>query len=164
VGALAANADLFAGISYSRPLRRYQRLALDAFERNRSGGGTRAYLVLPPGAGKTVLGLEIARRMGRKTLILCPNTAVQAQWLQQWQDFQPSTVPCGATRDLATSITVLTYAALCNLDRDSAYQEDGALALWRQVVEAELDLPPERAEAEIERIATTQRYNWRIYC
>ncbi|HEX5416996.1 MAG TPA: DEAD/DEAH box helicase family protein, partial [Chloroflexota bacterium] len=61
------------------PLRRYQRLAADAFEEARRNGRRTAYLVLPPGAGKTVLGLEIARRLGSRTLVLCPNTAVQAQ-------------------------------------------------------------------------------------
>src|SRR5436305_11983656 len=58
----------FEDTSYFRPLRRYQLLAVEAFERRRHDGASRAYLVLPPGAGKTVLGLEIARRLGRQTL------------------------------------------------------------------------------------------------
>src|SRR5690242_18127098 len=97
-------ASFFLSVSYSHPLRTYQRLALEAFECGRAAGAARTYLVLPPGAGKTVLGLEIARRVGRQTLILCPNTAVQAQWLRQWEDFHPQVVASGAERDLSTPI------------------------------------------------------------
>ena len=42
------------------------------------------YLVIPPGGGKTLIGLEAARRLGRPALVLCPNTAIQAQWVAQW--------------------------------------------------------------------------------
>jgi superfamily II DNA or RNA helicase len=66
-------------MAFSQPLRRYQSLALEAFERQRSANNARAYLGLPPGAGKTVLGLEAARRLGQRALCLCPNTAVQSQ-------------------------------------------------------------------------------------
>ena len=34
--------------------------------------GTSAYVVLPPGAGKTVVGLEAVRRQGRRALVLVP--------------------------------------------------------------------------------------------
>ncbi|HEY7202147.1 MAG TPA: DEAD/DEAH box helicase family protein, partial [Candidatus Dormibacteraeota bacterium] len=50
-------------MAYGRPFRRYQLLALDAFEHARAGGRRRVYLVMPPGSGKTALGLEIARRL-----------------------------------------------------------------------------------------------------
>src|SRR5687768_11139206 len=89
-------ADLAARLAqtnYRRPFRRYQSLALQAFERRHAAGERRAYIVLPPGAGKTVLGLEIGRRLGQRVVALCPNTAVQAQWLHQWQDFQPAPNP-----------------------------------------------------------------------
>lgn len=50
------------------------------------------YLVVPPGGGKTLIGLEAARRLGRPTVVLCPNTAIQAQWMAQWRTaFAPAT-------------------------------------------------------------------------
>ena len=67
--------------------------ALEAFERSRATGETQIHLVSPPGSGKTVLGLEGARRLGRRTLVVCPNTAIQGQWVRQWQDFARSTAP-----------------------------------------------------------------------
>lgn len=65
----------WARTSFSGQFRRTQLLALEAFERSWEAGLTRSYLVLPPGSGKTVLGLEIARRLQRPTLCLGPNTA-----------------------------------------------------------------------------------------
>lgn len=62
----------------------YQQQALDAFDADVAAGDNRAYLVLPPGAGKTMIGLEAARRLGRRSLVLVPNTAVQAQWAAAW--------------------------------------------------------------------------------
>jgi len=100
VPAAAAPGDLamrLGGMAYRRPFRRYQSLALRAFERVRATGSRRSYLVLPPGGGKTVLGLEIARRLGRPTVVLGPNTAIQAQWLRQWGDFGPG-VPASSRR------------------------------------------------------------------
>ena len=86
---VAVTSGGWADLAFAHPLRRYQRAALDAFERVRGDGGTRAYLVLPPGAGKTVTGLEAARRLGQRTLVLTPNVAVQQQWLAEWERFWP---------------------------------------------------------------------------
>ncbi len=72
-------AELYAATTFRFPFRRYQGLALAACERGLAAGQQRFYLVLPPGAGKTALGLEVAHRLGRRALVLCPNTAVQAQ-------------------------------------------------------------------------------------
>jgi superfamily II DNA or RNA helicase len=113
----------FADMEYRHRLRHYQLLALDAFEKARVDGRERAYLVLPPGAGKTAVGLEAARRLGRQTLVLGPNSAIQAQWVAQWADFGPPDrsrspigVAAGTDRDLANPLTVLTYQSLCTLD------------------------------------------------
>jgi superfamily II DNA or RNA helicase len=97
--------------------RRYQKLALDAVEVGRARGDNRFYLVLPPGAGKTVLGLEAARRLGRRTLVLTPNTAVLGQWASTWDTLFPGPTPCGLDRDLAAPLTALTYQSLAVIDR-----------------------------------------------
>ncbi|HEY2596696.1 MAG TPA: DEAD/DEAH box helicase family protein, partial [Chloroflexota bacterium] len=131
----ATRTDLFsalASMEYRKPLRRYQNLALTAFEQQRSGNNRRAYLVLPPGAGKTVLGLESARRLGQRALCLCPNTAVQSQWVKQWSDFQPANVSIGTDPTLSAPFTALTYQGLCSLDAEQSEVQDHALDLWRR--------------------------------
>ena len=101
------------------PLRRYQQLALQEFDDGLARADRRAYLVLPPGAGKTRVGLEAAARTGRRTLVLTPNTAVQQQWLEQHAQFidPAGTDPAGASRDLTATVTVLTYQRLTVWDR-----------------------------------------------
>ncbi|HEX5157760.1 MAG TPA: DEAD/DEAH box helicase family protein [Ktedonobacterales bacterium] len=140
-------AEAFAKVSYRQPFRRYQALALEAFEKARAEGRRRTYLVLPPGAGKTVLGLEIARRLGNHTLALGPNTAIQAQWLAQWQDFQPPLVRSGADQELTTPLTALTYQAICNLDSHNPLIDEQAIAAWREGQLADGSLPPDHRDA-----------------
>ena len=141
-----------AEMSFSRPFRRYQALALAAFEQQRSAGGKRAYLVLPPGAGKTVLGLEAARRLGHRALCLCPNTAVQSQWVAQWTAFQPPLVAIATDTTLTAPFTALTYQSLCSLDSEQSEVHEHALDLWRRDLENRDGLPPDAADARIERL------------
>lgn len=107
------------------PLWPHQERALAKVE----SSGEATYLVIPPGGGKTLIGLEAARRIGRRTLVLCPNTAIQAQWLSQWRaGFAAPGVAATSSRDLPTPLTVLTYQAVCT---DSAIHQDGAWLLSR---------------------------------
>ena len=101
------------------PLRRYQQLALQEFDDGLARDDRRAYLVLPPGAGKTRVGLEAAARTRRRTLVLTPNTAVQQQWLDQHAQYiDPAGAdPAAASRDLTATVTVLTYQRLTVWDR-----------------------------------------------
>src|SRR5258708_5972703 len=80
------------------------------------GGRRRAYLLPPPGAGKTLIGHEIARRLGNRWLVLGHNTAIQEQWVKQWRTYHPASVGAGDTTDLTAPITALTYQAICDLD------------------------------------------------
>lgn len=94
-------ASVFGASALTRPLWPHQQRALAAFELDRQRGNAATYLVVPPGGGKTLIGLEVARRLGRPTVVLCPNTAIQTQWITQWQTaFAPETVaattPAGA--------------------------------------------------------------------
>ena len=77
----------------------------------------RLNIVAAPGAGKTVLGLEVLRRLGRPTLVLSPTRAIRDQWLQRLEElFQPESGPWppGLGSDLSTPgwLTSTTYQAL----------------------------------------------------
>ncbi len=120
------HADGWERCVFAGSFRRYQSMALDAVDRIRQAGERQAYVVMPPGSGKTVLGLEFARRLGRRTLVLTPNTAVQGQWLRQWQQFGahgPHPQPGTSSREMEAGLTVLTYQALSVWDR-TADDED----------------------------------------
>jgi superfamily II DNA or RNA helicase len=105
----------------------HQERALRAFGADQAAGNRSTYLVVPPGGGKTLIGLECARQAGRPALVLCPNTAIQAQWIAQWQQrFAPGPdTRATASRELPTPLTVLTYQAVASLDPSGA-DGDGA--------------------------------------
>ena len=100
----------FDGLSLRGSLRPYQRLALDAFETDRAAGRRSTHLVAPPGSGKTVIGLEIVRRLDRPALVLAPTATISAQWADKLGLFteQPAAflAPEGA-------LHVLTYQSIC---------------------------------------------------
>jgi superfamily II DNA or RNA helicase len=108
------------------PLRTHQHRALDQIDRLMiNGGRRRAWVVLPPGAGKTLVGLEAIRRLGRPAVVFGPNTAIQAQWVRQWEAFSPATVRVGVDRSLDSPITALTYQSLATFDADEEVDEEG---------------------------------------
>ena len=98
--------------------RRYQELALEAFEHDRQTGRLSTHLLAPPGSGKTVLGMEIVRRLGTRSLVLCPNSAVQAQWLRTAELFGARDGV--AAPDPNAPIACLTYQSLCQVDDPAA--------------------------------------------
>ncbi len=146
----------FAITAFRWPFRHYQTLALGGYERGRVTDSRRSYIVMPPGAGKTAVGLEIARRRGCRTLVLCPNTAVQAQWLRQWEDFQPHSVDASAEVNLSSPLTILTYQAICNVNSDDQDLEEQARALWRDELQRESGLTTEEADRKIDELASAR--------
>ena len=80
----------------SAPLRGYQ---ADLLARVAPDDGAALHLVAPPGAGKTVLGLALAVRNGRRTLVLAPTTVIRAQWAEQAARFLRA--PDGGPPDVA---------------------------------------------------------------
>ena len=45
------------------------------------------HVVAPPGSGKTILCIEIMRKVGKKTLVLAPTLTVRNQWESRLQNF-----------------------------------------------------------------------------
>lgn len=81
----------------------------------------RLHVVAAPGAGKTVLGLEIVRRMGRPALVFAPTIAIRDQWEQRLCPLFLDAPPAAGSisRDLADpqELTLTTYQALDALRR-----------------------------------------------
>ncbi|WP_017618921.1 DEAD/DEAH box helicase family protein, partial [Nocardiopsis gilva] len=106
--------------------RPYQGEALDEVDARWADGHRRTWVVLPPGAGKTLVGLEAARRLGRRTVVFAPNTAIQGQWVSHWHAFErPDGCDAGTGRDLGHQVTVLTYQSLAVFDPDTETDEEG---------------------------------------
>ncbi|HRX86329.1 MAG TPA: DEAD/DEAH box helicase family protein, partial [Phycisphaerae bacterium] len=104
-----------ARMRFAWPWRPYQQRVLDALAdhlRDR-----RLHVVAAPGSGKTILGLEVIRRVGGPAIILSPTRTIRDQWLLRLKDFLPAGAPlppAWTSRDLDAPafLTSLTYQAL----------------------------------------------------
>ncbi|HEY7144752.1 MAG TPA: DEAD/DEAH box helicase family protein [Streptosporangiaceae bacterium] len=115
-------------LAFGGTWRRYQDLALDAFETDRRRRRLRTHIVAPPGSGKTLLGMEMVRRLGHRALVLVPNTAVQEQWLRAASTF--GAPPGLAAADPSAPLACLTYQALCQLSDPAAALGELAERRW----------------------------------
>ena len=67
-------------------LRDYQRHSVEVFHANGAREGGSGVIVLPCGAGKTIVGIGIMQIVGAQTLILVTNTLSIRQWKQEILD------------------------------------------------------------------------------
>ncbi len=131
--------NLFGNISFRYPFRDYQKRVLDQAEQ--LFNDQKLHIVAAPGAGKTVLGLEVIRRLNQKTLILVPTVNLRNQWKARFLElFLPEEVTGmreyweqNFSEDLRNPgvITCLTYQALYHLYDEK--QEDGADAFQKLI-------------------------------
>lgn len=72
--------------------------------------------IYTPGSGKTILGLEVVRRLNRPTLILAPTITIRNQWVERFQELflTDSKLPEWVTTNIKEPkfLTVATYQAL----------------------------------------------------
>ncbi len=97
-------------------LREYQRDAVDAFFGDSVAQGGNGVVVLPCGAGKTMIGIAAMARLGMKTLILCTNVTALRQWRSEILERTTLTVAdvteySGELKDIK-SVTLSTYQML----------------------------------------------------
>ncbi|WP_116105895.1 DEAD/DEAH box helicase family protein [Lewinella sp. IMCC34191] len=91
--------------------RAYQARILDRLDQYRDD--RKIHVVAPPGAGKTVLGLEIMRRLNGQTLVLAPNLTIREQWIERFRaDFGGDPVHVSTDLYAPAALTVVTYQAL----------------------------------------------------
>ncbi len=102
--------------------RRHQREALDAIA---IPDDDRHWVVLPPGGGKTLVGVGAAAGWEGKIVAFGPNLAIVAQWRAAWEAFTGEKAT--SDRELPTRFTALTYQTLAVFDSES----DGTSAKTR---------------------------------
>ena len=106
-------------IKFKYGWRKYQQRVLDDLQDHLTDG--HLHVIAPPGSGKTVLGLEVAIRLNKPTLILAPTIAIRNQWIQRFCELflQTNLTPDWISRDIRNPkfMTVVTYQGLhaaCN--------------------------------------------------
>src|ERR1700754_2289373 len=127
--------------------RPYQKAALAAFERDRANGRTRTHIVAPPGSGKTLLGVELIRRVGKRALVLAPNQGIQQQWPRAVGEFTPRPQEV-AGADPLKPIACLSYQALCQLEDPEILLGRLAQSRWAGERAQATGMTPEEAQRE----------------
>ncbi|HEX8392468.1 MAG TPA: DNA repair helicase XPB, partial [Longimicrobium sp.] len=105
-------------------LRAYQNDAAGAFHAGGSERGGSGVVVLPCGAGKTVVGMECMSRVGSSTLVLTTSVTAVRQWIREVLDkttLHEDQVGeyTGQAKDVRP-VTVATYQVLTHRDRKDA--------------------------------------------
>lgn len=105
--------------AFRYPWRKYQQKVLDELDKHMQDN--HLHVVAPPGSGKTVLGLEVAIRLNKPTLILAPTLTIRNQWVQRLCELFLHTkdIPDWISTDIRRPafLTISTYQGLhsaCN--------------------------------------------------
>jgi len=141
-------------------LRIYQRDAVDIFYAGGSSRGGSGVLVLPCGAGKTIIGIGVLTRLKQHTLILCTNITALRQWRDEIldkTDLPPSQIGeySGGFKNIKP-VTITTYQILTyrrKKDEDFVHMNLFNLQSWGLIIYDEVHLLPApvfRAVAEIQ--------------
>ncbi len=88
--------NIFDEMKFKYEFRKHQQMMLDKFDQKLKTNRSKVFrfhLVSPPGSGKTIVGLEIAKRLGAPALVICPNTTIQGQWADKFKMFLPEDGP-----------------------------------------------------------------------
>jgi DNA excision repair protein ERCC-3 len=141
-------------------LRPYQQDAIERFHAGGAARGGSGVIVLPCGAGKTLIGMGVMEKVGAHTLIIATNTAAVHQWMAEMLD--KTDIPDGAIGEYTGDkkeiqpITVTTYQALTyRKSRQAEFEHLGLFNArnWGLVIYDEVHLLPApvfRATADIQ--------------
>ncbi|MCL5281181.1 MAG: DEAD/DEAH box helicase family protein [Planctomycetes bacterium] len=104
-----------SNVQFRKPWRSYQQRVLDELKDHLDDN--HLHVIAAPGSGKTVLGLEVMRRLNRPALILSPTVAIRDQWIDRFVALfldNGRAVPPWISRDIRKPqfITASTYQGL----------------------------------------------------
>lgn len=117
-----------ADVRFRKPWRSYQQRVLSELEQHLDDN--HLHVIAAPGSGKTVLGLEVMRRLNRPTLILSPTVAIQDQWVDRFIGLfmdRQNGGPDWISKDIRhpAFVTATTYQGLHSVYTDEAKNRSG---------------------------------------
>lgn len=112
----------------------------------------RWHVCAPPGAGKTLVGLELARWHGTRTLVLSPTTAIRDQWRGAVTSFGAPRGFASTDLDRPAALYSLTYQLLGNPGAAVDDLHAAARRLWLAEVAAKVG-----DDAARDRVAAVER-------
>ena len=120
----------FDKVHFKGIFRKYQQRILNNADRYLLNG--KINIVAAPGSGKTILGLELIKRLNAPTIILSPTTTIKYQWGDRFKDGfldEGEKVNDYFSYDLheITLINSITYQALHSIMNKLPLEEDGVV-------------------------------------
>lgn len=148
---------LLSQLRFQFPLRRYQQEIVELIKIKVERGEKELHIVAPPGAGKTIIGLHIVSQFKCPSIIISPNTTIQAQWGQKAKLFLPPELEPFGLDDIIGNhedkplkpITLLTYQVLSTPSKEIEYLEKLAHKSWLEELAKGLNLSQGDAEIRI---------------
>lgn len=103
--------NYFQNVRFKYNFRDYQKEFLKNIENYINDN--KIHIVAAPGAGKTILGLELCRIINKKALIIVPSIALKEQWKERFiKDFENTKSMVSSSFDDDKVITIITYQML----------------------------------------------------
>lgn len=135
----------FEALEFRYEWRKYQRLVLDLFEKRDPARRT-FHVVAPPGSGKTLVGIEITRRLGTPAVTFSATTTIQEQWRDKIELFIPGALTGGRAEELLAcvstdpstlgAISSLTYQSLSTQTQEREFLDRLGRSAWlRELIE-----------------------------
>lgn len=138
-GTGTADFDLVESVN----LRDYQREARDRFATHASSGGV---IILPCGAGKTVVGVSIAALLQSSTLVVTPNRTIGEQWASHFSSMTSLTandIDLFPSEISSRPVSIVTYQSLTSHQQGFANRLAEALDVpWGLVIYDEVHSLP----------------------
>ncbi len=140
-------------VSFKGKWRPYQARVLSELEEHLDDN--RLHVVAAPGSGKTLLGLEVIRRLDTPTLVLSPTLAIKDQWINRFMTFylnEAKEIPEWISQDLKSPglLTVTTYQSLHEAGKEEKKEYDEVEV--ESQVENEVESPEEDKVRNIDRL------------
>ncbi|MBI5223314.1 DEAD/DEAH box helicase family protein [Candidatus Micrarchaeota archaeon] len=116
-------------------------------------------IVAPPGSGKTIIGLELIRRIGKPAIVFAPTTIIARQWKDKLSYFcNNSDDAASLDSDVSAFLNIVTYQRISTRSEASASLEKMARDAW--ISELCKTIPQEEALLELGRIEKLNKENY----
>lgn len=124
---------LFDSLSFRYPFRKYQRMILEQVASKQKDH--KYHIVAPPGAGKTIIGLELIRQFDAPAVVFAPTTTIQSQWYEKLGLFleNQAELPRYASLDphQRAPIHIFTYQLISTPAEAQQHLLEAAARLWQ---------------------------------
>lgn len=149
----------FEGVYFKGTFRDYQQRVLDNSKKYLSDN--KINIVAAPGSGKTILGLELIRRLNNPCIILSPTTTIRQQWGNRFEEsfvYDKSRINEYVSYDLneVTLINSITYQALYSAVNKIPTSTDEEVVLRYKKSKSTITFHSERFDFYSERLQAIQ--------